>query len=221
MYAIVEIAGQQFKVEKEQEIYVHRLEGEAGSTVEFDSVLFFDNDGKIDIGNPLVDGVLVRAKIVEHLKGDKVLVFHKKRRKGYQKENGHRQYLSKLVIEDILTGAKKSAKASSAKASEEKKEVKKVEAKKDDPKEKDKKAEPKKKKKKESPSAKAAKDKEIRAEPKKEKPGAEEKKSPSAKATEDKAKKEEKPEAKDTEEKKPESKTSSGETSEDKEEDKK
>ena len=121
MYAIVEIAGQQFKVEKEQEIFVHRLEGDAGSAVELDNVLLLDNDGKVTVGTPVINGAMVKAKIVEHLKGDKVIVFHKKRRKGYQKQNGHRQYLSKIVIEDILaSGAKKTKKA------EEKKEEVKV-----------------------------------------------------------------------------------------------
>jgi large subunit ribosomal protein L21 len=110
MYAIVEIAGQQFKVEKEQEIFVHRLAGEEGSSVEFDQVLLLDNAGKVTLGTPTVNGTLIRAKILEHLRGDKVRVFRKKRRKGYQKENGHRQYFSKLVIEDILTGVKKSEK---------------------------------------------------------------------------------------------------------------
>ncbi|MCB2220010.1 MAG: 50S ribosomal protein L21 [Bacteroidetes bacterium] len=128
MYAIVEIAGQQFKVEKEQEIFVHRLEGEAGSTVEFDNVLLYDNEGKISVGTPTVDGILVKAKIVEHLKGDKVIVFHKKRRKGYQKQNGHRQYFSKIVIEDILSGAKKSAPKTEAKKEAPKKETPKKEA---------------------------------------------------------------------------------------------
>lgn len=109
MYAIVEIAGQQFKVEKEQEIFVHRLEGDAGSSVEFDQVLLLDNAGKVTVGTPTVNGALIKAKIVEHMKGDKVLVFHKKRRKGYQKENGHRQSMSKVIIEDIMTGAKKTA----------------------------------------------------------------------------------------------------------------
>ena len=108
MYAIVEIAGQQFKVKKDQEIFVHRLEGEAGSAVAFDNVMLLDNDGKVTVGTPTIDGAQVKAKIIEHLKGDKVIVFHKKRRKGYQKQNGHRQYLSKLVIEDLIaTGAKK------------------------------------------------------------------------------------------------------------------
>ncbi|GAB4321881.1 MAG: hypothetical protein Kow00127_14410 [Bacteroidales bacterium] len=114
MYAIVEIAGQQFKVEKDQEIFVHRLQGEAGSTVEFGKVMMVDNDGKVELGSPVLDTFTVKARIVEHLKGDKVIVFHKKRRKGYQKENGHRQYLSKLVIEDIVSG--KPAKKEAAKA---------------------------------------------------------------------------------------------------------
>jgi len=107
MYAIVDIAGQQFKVEKEQEIFVHRLQEEAGADVEFENVLMVDNDGKVSVGTPNVDGIKIKAKIIEHLKGDKVIVFHKKRRKGYQKQNGHRQYLSKVLIEDILTGVAK------------------------------------------------------------------------------------------------------------------
>lgn len=110
MYAIVEIAGQQFKVEKEQEIFVHRLQGDPGSSVNFDQVLLYDNDTKISVGTPGLEGMSVKAKILEHLKGDKVIVFHKKRRKGYQKQNGHRQYLSKILIEDILTGAPKKTK---------------------------------------------------------------------------------------------------------------
>ncbi len=101
MYAIVEIAGQQFKVEQGQEIFVHRLEGEEGSNVSFDNVLLVDNEGKVAVGTPKVEGASVNAKIVAHTKGDKVLVFKKKRRKGYQKENGHRQYLSKVLIEKI------------------------------------------------------------------------------------------------------------------------
>ena len=110
MYAVVEIAGQQFKVEKEQHIIVHRLEGEAGSGVEFDNILLLDNDGKVTVGAPKVEGALIKAKIIEHLRGNKITVFHKKRRKGYQKETGHRQDLSKILIEEILTGAKKSDK---------------------------------------------------------------------------------------------------------------
>jgi len=101
MYAIVDIAGQQFKVEKGQEVFVHRLEGDEGAKLEFDKVLLVDNNGKIQVGTPTVEGAKVSGKIVSHLKGDKVIVFKKKRRKGYQKSNGHRQYLSKVLIEKI------------------------------------------------------------------------------------------------------------------------
>ncbi len=101
MYAIVEIAGQQFKVQEGQEVYVHRLEGEPGADVKFDKVLLIDNKGKVNVGTPVIEGANVGAKIISHLKGDKVTVFKKKRRKGYQKSNGHRQYLSKIKIEKI------------------------------------------------------------------------------------------------------------------------
>jgi len=109
MYAIVDIAGQQHKVEKNQKIFVHRLEAEEGKAVEFDSILLIDNDGKIDVGTPLVSGMKIKAKVVQHLKADKIKVFKKKRRKGYQKENGHRQYLTELLIEDIMSGKVKKA----------------------------------------------------------------------------------------------------------------
>ncbi len=101
MYAIVDIAGQQFKVQKSQQIFVHRLEGNEGDTVNFDKVLLVDNEGKIDVGMPTVKGASISAKIVNHLQGDKVLVFKKKRRKGYAKLNGHRQQLTKIEIQDI------------------------------------------------------------------------------------------------------------------------
>lgn len=101
MYAIVDIAGQQFKVEKGQEVFVHRLEGDEGAKMEFDKVLLVDNNGKVQVGTPTVEGAKVSGKIVSHLKGDKVIVFKKKRRKGYQKSNGHRQFLSKVLIEKI------------------------------------------------------------------------------------------------------------------------
>ncbi len=101
MYAIVDIAGQQFKVEREQEVFVHRLEGEEGSSVTFDKVLLIENAGKVAVGAPRVEGATISAKILSHLKGDKVIVFKKKRRKGYQKSNGHRQYLTKIQIEAI------------------------------------------------------------------------------------------------------------------------
>jgi large subunit ribosomal protein L21 len=101
MYAIVDIAGQQFKVEKGQEVFVHRLEGDEGAKMEFDKVLLVDDKGKVQVGTPTVEGAKVSGKIVSHLKGDKVIVFKKKRRKGYQKSNGHRQFLSKVLIEKI------------------------------------------------------------------------------------------------------------------------
>ena len=111
MYAIVEMAGQQFKVAKDQKVYVHRLQDEEGSKVSFDNVLLLEDGSDITIGAPAIDGAAVEAKVIKHLKGDKVIVFKKKRRKGYKKKNGHRQYLTELVIEGIITsGAKKSEK---------------------------------------------------------------------------------------------------------------
>jgi large subunit ribosomal protein L21 len=101
MFAIVEIAGQQFKVEKDQTLYVHRLPQEEGASIELNNVLLIDNNGKVEIGVPSVSGASVKAKVLTHLKGDKVLVFKKKRRKGYRKMNGHRQYLTKIQIESI------------------------------------------------------------------------------------------------------------------------
>jgi len=102
MYAIVEIAGQQFKVERGNKVYVHRLEANEGSKVEFDKVLLVDNDGKISVGNPTVDGAKVAATVIEHLKGDKVIVFKKLRRKGYQKWNNHRQSFTQILVQGIL-----------------------------------------------------------------------------------------------------------------------
>ncbi|MAZ35898.1 MAG: 50S ribosomal protein L21 [Bacteroidetes bacterium] len=107
MYAIVEIAGQQFKVQKDQKLFVHRLEAAEGDKVSFDKVMLTDDNGKVTVGAPVIEGVAVNAKVLQHLKGDKVIVFKKKRRKGYQKSNGHRQYLTELVIEGIGAGAKK------------------------------------------------------------------------------------------------------------------
>jgi large subunit ribosomal protein L21 len=112
MYAIVDIAGQQFKVKKDQKIFVHRLEGEVGNQVDFDRVLLIDNDSSVSVGAPVLQGAMVSAKILEHLKGDKVIVFKKKRRKGYRVKNGHRQYLTQIVIEEIVEkGAKPKAAA--------------------------------------------------------------------------------------------------------------
>ena len=116
MYAIVDIAGQQFKIENEQEVIVHRLEGEVGSKVEFDQIMLLENNGKIAVGKPFIEGAKVTATILSHLKGDKVTIFKKKRRKGYQKSSGHRQFLTKLQIENI---AEKGAKAKKAKADSE------------------------------------------------------------------------------------------------------
>ena len=129
MYAIVDIAGQQFKVEKDQKLFVHRLEGEEGKKVSFDKVLLIDTGSKIAVGDPVVKGASVAAKIVSHVKGDKVLVFKKKRRKGYQKLNGHRQFLTQIQIEGISEKAAAKPKAAAekkeapAKAAEAKKET--------------------------------------------------------------------------------------------------
>ena len=111
MYAIVEIAGQQFKVSKDLKVYVHRLANEEGSKVSFDKVLLLDDNGNVTLGAPAVEGASVEAKVLQHLKGDKVIVFKKKRRKGYKKRNGHRQYLTQIVIEGITAagGTKKAA----------------------------------------------------------------------------------------------------------------
>ena len=109
MYAIVEIAGQQFKVSKDLKVYVHRLTNEEGTKVSFDKVYLLDDNGTITIGAPAIEGASVEAKVLQHLKGDKVIVFKKKRRKGYKKRNGHRQYLTQIVIEGISTSAPKKA----------------------------------------------------------------------------------------------------------------
>jgi large subunit ribosomal protein L21 len=101
MYAIVDIQGQQFKVEKDAKVYVHRLEGEEGAKVAFDKVLLVDNEGKVTVGAPTVSGAQVTATILTHLKDKKIQVFKKKRRKGYQKQNGHRQFLTQVQIDGI------------------------------------------------------------------------------------------------------------------------
>lgn len=101
MYAIVDIAGQQFKVEKDRKLFVHRLKEEEGAVVSFDKVLLIDNEGSVKVGSPYVEGASVKATVLTHLKGDKVIVFKKKRRKGYTKKNGHRQYLTQIQIQEI------------------------------------------------------------------------------------------------------------------------
>ena len=130
MYAIVEIAGQQFKVAQDQKVYVHRLKGEEGSKVTFDNVFLLDDNGTISIGAPAIKGAAVTAKILGHLKGDKVIVFKKKRRKGYIKKNGHRQALTEIQVESIAaSGAKKAApKKAETKAEAPKAEAPKAEA---------------------------------------------------------------------------------------------
>ena len=101
MYAIVTIAGQQFKVEEGKEVFVHRLDANAGDALTFSDVLLVDIDGNITIGAPLISGASVNATVVDHLKGDKVIVFKKERRKGYRKKNGHRQSFTKIKIDSI------------------------------------------------------------------------------------------------------------------------
>ncbi len=117
MYAIVDIAGQQFKVEKDQKVYVNRLDAEEGSKVDFDKVLLIDDDGEVQVGLPVLNNFVVSASVISHLKGDKVKVFKKKRRKGYQVLNGHRQSLTQLLIESIGEGKAK-AKISAKKEAE-------------------------------------------------------------------------------------------------------
>ena len=124
MYAIVEIAGQQFKVEKDQKYFVHQLEGKPGSKITFENVLLLDDKGKVTVGSPSVNGIQVTAKIEQHLLGDKVIVFKKKRRKGYKVKNGHRQRLTEITVQEI--GKKLAAKKLAPKV--EKKELESIKA---------------------------------------------------------------------------------------------
>ena len=129
MYAIVEMAGQQFKVAKDQKVYVHRLQTEEGKKVTFENVLLLDDGKNVTIGAPAIDGAAVEAKVIKHLRGDKVIVFHKKRRKGYRKKNGHRQSLTEIVIESIVAkGAKKVKAVEPKKVAPKKEAVPKAEA---------------------------------------------------------------------------------------------
>ncbi len=102
MYVIVDIQGQQFKVQQDQKLFVHRIKAEEGSTVEFDKVMLIDKDGNIQVGTPVIEGAKVVVEVLSHVKGDKVLVFKKKRRKGYQKLNGHRQQFSEVRVKEII-----------------------------------------------------------------------------------------------------------------------
>ena len=133
MYAIVEISGKQFKVEKKQKLFVNRLDVAEGKKISFDNVLMINDGSKSSVGTPNVSGVQVDAKVLKHLKSDKVIVFKKKRRKGYKVRNGHRQAITEIEISDILTGVSK--KATAKKAETKKTEApKKTEAKKASPK---------------------------------------------------------------------------------------
>jgi len=119
MYAIVEMAGQQFKVAKDQKVYVHRLQTEEGKKVTFDNVLLLDDGKNVTVGAPAIDGAAVEAKVIKHLRGDKVIVFKKKRRKGYAVKNGHRQSLTEILVEGIVAKGAKKAVAPKAKAAPE------------------------------------------------------------------------------------------------------
>ena len=103
MYAIVEILGQQFKVEAGKRLYIHRMaEADRGAVVEFDKVLLIDNEGAITVGAPVVAGAKIVCEVLSHVRGEKVIIFHKKRRKGYRKRNGHRQNFTELAIKEIV-----------------------------------------------------------------------------------------------------------------------
>lgn len=124
MYAIVEIAGQQFKVEEGKKIFVHKLEAESGKKVEFDQVLLIEDKGKVVIGEPVIKDALVEGKVLEQLRGDKVIVFKKKRKKGYRVKNGHRQYFTQVEIVSIKEKAvRKSSKKDEAVSEEHHAEV--------------------------------------------------------------------------------------------------
>ena len=114
MYAIVEISGKQFKVEKKQKLFVNRLDVAEGKKISFDNVLMVNDGSKSSVGTPNVSGVQVDAKVLKHLKSDKVIVFKKKRRKGYKVRNGHRQAITEIEISDILTGVSKKSTAKKA-----------------------------------------------------------------------------------------------------------
>ncbi|MGC6532128.1 MAG: 50S ribosomal protein L21 [Flavobacteriales bacterium] len=148
MYAIVEIAGHQYKVTKDQQLIVNRLHADEGAKVQFDNVLLIDNGGDVTVGAPAISGAAITAKVNGHLKGDKVIVFKKKRRKGYRKKNGFRASLTEIQIESIVASGAKAAKKAEKKAEPKKEEPKKeaapkAEAKKAAPKAEAKKAAPK------------------------------------------------------------------------------
>ena len=102
MYVIVDIQGQQFKVKKDQKLFVHRINADEGAQVEFEKVMLVDNEGDVKVGTPVIDGAKVVVEVLSHVKGDKVLVFKKKRRKGYRKLNGHREQFSQVLVKEII-----------------------------------------------------------------------------------------------------------------------
>ncbi len=134
MYAIVEISGKQFKVEKKQKLFVNRLDVAEGKKISFDNVLMVNDGSKSSVGTPNVSGVQVDAKVLKHLKSDKVIVFKKKRRKGYKVRNGHRQAITEIEISDILTGVSKKTTAKKAEAPKKAEAKKTVASKKGEPK---------------------------------------------------------------------------------------
>ena len=129
MNAVVEISGKQFKVAKDSKLYVHRLDAKEGSKVSFENVLLLDNGSKVVVGTPIVKGASVEAKVVKHLKDDKVIVFKKKRRKGYKVKNGHRQALTEIVIEKVSEKTAKKVVKKEVKETETKKSAPKAKAK--------------------------------------------------------------------------------------------
>ena len=129
MNAVVEISGKQFKVAKDSKLYVHRLDAKEGSKVSFENVLLLDNGSKVVVGTPTVKGASVEAKVVKHLKDDKVIVFKKKRRKGYKVKNGHRQALTEIVVEKVSEKTAKKVVKKEVKETETKKSAPKAKAK--------------------------------------------------------------------------------------------
>ena len=116
MFAVVEILGQQFKVQKDQKLLVNKLDEKEGSKISFENVLLVDNDKEFSLGNPTIDGYSVGARVIKHLRGDKVIVFKKKRRKGYRVKNGHKQHLSEILIESISKSSNLNKKVKDIKA---------------------------------------------------------------------------------------------------------
>ena len=131
MFAVVEILGQQFKVQKNQKLFVNKLDEKEGSKIAFDNVLLIDNGKDFSLGTPTIDEYFVEAKIIKHLRGEKVVVFKKKRRKGYRVKNGHKQHLSEILIESISKSDSPNKKTKDKKVTPVKTDTKKVNVKED------------------------------------------------------------------------------------------